>query len=399
MRILDSHVHIGLNDFMKHTDANLAYNLENSYRTFLDIMIKYKVEKSIILPIPVQECDIIQSHRYLLEAAQNSGNKMVPLCRFYEDLWYGLGCFFNGVKYHMVYETKIQRSKFALYLKTLEFYDYPLLVHAKFKDKIKQIKDILSIAPQLKIVLAHMGRGHLYTSEGVLENVEGLKPYENVFFETSTVGNSDTIREVVNIVGSSRVMFGSDYPFGKVFFKKLNKKYSYGDELNVILNTRLSGSNLDNIFYNTAANIFRINDDKPKICITPIKSEYVESVKDLLDCLPKEEKNFLAYEKKRVLIRKSIKEGKHVYVLIVGTKIAGYMRESGRYEGTSMLEELVVFEPYRGKGYADYMIEYYKKIFPKAYAKTNAANVKMNTIMKKHGFSIVSGTKIFNWEI
>ena len=253
MDIIDSHVHIGLNSFFSgEGESKFPLNLENSFVDYLDVMKNSKVNRACILPIPASDFDHIKSNNYLEEAFNYSKGKLIPVCRLNDSLADNICGNFIAAKLHRVYDD-IPSKQLDIYLKMLEYYKAPLIFHAAFKNKVKQVKDFLKKAPDLIVVLAHMGRGHIYTSEQVQENLLGLSDEKNVFFETSTVGNSATIAMACDIVGSSRIMFGSDYPFGKLY---LGEGYSYDDELDVINNAKITASDKNNILSYTAQDVF-----------------------------------------------------------------------------------------------------------------------------------------------
>lgn len=393
MKIIDSHVHIGLNEFCSPEDVVLPYDLQNDYDSYVAEMKKAGIEKACILPIPDKGYDIHKSNLYIKEAVEKYPDNFLPICRLDRDICNNINSDFCGAKLHKVYEN-ISKNQLVEYYKLLEYYDRPLIVHAAFMDKVKQIKQIIKMAPNLKIILAHMGRGHIYTSEGVLENAIELKKYENVFFETSTVGNADTIEKVCNILGSERIMFGSDYPFGKIY---LGDKYKYEDEIRVITDSRLSDGDMENILYETAKRIFRI-DKSISTYITLYDEKYKENFENLFSSLSKRDKDFLAIDHKMKVIRECMRKKKHIYVIISENQFAGFFRESGRSNGYSLLEELVILPQFRGKGLANETMGFFMKMYPSSYAKTNSKNDIMNNLLIKCGYECVGGERILNWE-
>ena len=184
MEIIDSHVHVGLNRFFTGKGVSrFPFDLENQFQAYYRILRNAKIDKACILPIPAKDFDTTLSHRYLEEAAVYSEGAFLPVCRLDAALANHLCGNFVAGKLHRVYDDLPPKS-LHLYLKMLAYYKRPLILHAQFKNKVKQVKDFLKIAPRLVIVLAHMGRGHIYTSEQVVENLVGLAEEKNVFFET-----------------------------------------------------------------------------------------------------------------------------------------------------------------------------------------------------------------------
>lgn len=393
MRIIDSHVHVGMNYFCNQAESKLQYNLENRYDDFSKEMNLAGITGACILPIPDMAYDILKGNDYLLEAYQNNSS-FIPICRMDNNLGRNLNNGFCGAKLHCVYET-YPHNKLFEYLRMLAYYDKPLIIHAKFKDKVKQVKALLKIAPDLKIVLAHMGRGHIYTSEGVIDNVKALLKYENVFFETSTVGNSETILEACKLVGSDRILFGSDYPFGKSF---LGKNYSYKDDVNMILQSPLSDIDKEKIMYRNAMLLFRPTKIKSDSYVTQYTERYKNNMENLFKSLSEQDKKFLAISNKMKIIRDCMRKEKHLFVIIKEETFVGYIRESGRNNGVSLLEELAILPEYRRKNLSKIAIDFYKYMYPSSIVKSNSNNNAINHILKNSGYKYTGGLRILNWE-
>ena len=133
--------------------------------------------------------------------------------------------------------------------------------------------------------------------------------------------------------------------------------------------------------------------------IRRVKKTDVDSIMEIFNSINSEDKKFLAYNSKSSLIRQIIRSERHCYVAIFENKIVGFLRESGRPEGFSLLEEIVVLPEYRGKGVATKLLKYYHRAFYKNMAKTNALNYKMISMLCKHGYSAENpdAPRIINW--
>ena len=77
-----------------------------------------------------------------------------------------------------------------------------------------------------------------------MDNALALKKYPNLYMDLSTVGDLQSIINVCEIIGYDRVLYASDYPFGKNY---LGEKYSYSNELD-ILKRHLNGEHAEDIF-------------------------------------------------------------------------------------------------------------------------------------------------------
>lgn len=88
MKVIDSHVHIGLNSFCTSEERLLPYDLENRYNDYINVMRQADVERACILPIPDIGYDATISNNYLKEAFEYSNGMLLPICRLNETLNY-----------------------------------------------------------------------------------------------------------------------------------------------------------------------------------------------------------------------------------------------------------------------------------------------------------------------
>lgn len=260
MKIIDSHVHLSSNSYsnlISSESENILFRMENSIENFIRIMDKHKIDKSIVFSIPHTDIDVDASNDYILNAYKKYPDRFIPFCRLNEKLEENIKAGFKGAKLHLLYE-KLDIENLKSYFEILEYYKRPITIHALFKNKVEQIKKILEYAPKLNIILAHMGRKELYTNNGVLEVLEGLKQYINVYFDTSTVGDSSIIEKGVNIVGNERIIYGSDFPFGEVWSREKNENHYYNDELSLIINSKLNFKEKENILSRNISNLLNL---------------------------------------------------------------------------------------------------------------------------------------------
>ena len=394
MHLIDAHIHVGLPEFCHAPAIDFPQDLCNTFEETIALMDKFNVEKAIVLPVPHRLIDPKVANEYAHEAHTKYPTRLIPFCRLDDCLLQNLQRGFRGVKLHMVYEDVTLKSIRAQ-LQMMEDFCVPLIVHAKFANKVKQIEDILKIAPNLNIILAHMGRGHLYTGEQVIDNALGLKKYPNVYVDTSTVGDLQSIVAVGEILGFERVLFGSDYPFGKNYF---GASYDYDFEPRK-LREILTDSEAQNVLHD---NVLKLLDKSAPatLKVRRAKREDLEAVLNLFDALTDVERKFLALDKKLSLIKQMIKKERHCYVACEGNKIVGFMRESGRPNGISLLEEIVTAPNARNRGIAKALLTYYHNAFAKTIAKTNAANKIMIRILQRYGYRAVNpeAPRIIDWE-
>lgn len=255
-KIIDAHVHLGIRNLNINQSSNLILKMENKTDSLINLMNEYNIEKSVIFPFPHRNNDIDNSNEYIYNAWQQHYNRLIPFCRINQNLEENLKKGFMGAKLHLVYED-FNVDEMIYNFRLLEYYDKTLIIHALYKNKVKQVKTILNHAPDLKIILAHMGREKLYTFKGIVETLKGLKNYQNVFFETSTVGHRKAIEEAYKIVSDERIIFGSDYPFGKYWFQNQKEKYSYSNDLSIITEARIPEKSKQKILYSNINNLIK----------------------------------------------------------------------------------------------------------------------------------------------
>ena len=391
MKIIDAHMHIGLPSFCENKNSEFQYDLCSTYDEIIELMDANDIDKAIILPIPHKDFNIEKTNNYVFEAYEKHSDRLIPFCRIDEKLGENIDKGFRGVKLHLLYE-EVDIKSIRSELQQIEDANIPIIIHAKYANKVKQIEQILQYAPNINIILAHMGRGHLYTGEQTIDNALALKRYPNVYMDLSTVGDLQSIINVCEILGYERVVFASDYPFGK---NCLGKKYRYIDEIDT-LKRNLSHEQSELIFHENVERLLNLKND---VYIRRAKKADVESVMGLFNSISKEDQKYLAYSNKASLIRQIIRSERHCYIAVYDNMVVGFMHESGRPQNYSLLEEILVSPEWRGKGVATKMMNYYHRAFHKNMAKTNALNYKMMNMLRKNGYVAENpdAPRIINW--
>lgn len=393
MKIIDSHVHLGLQEFSASSKSDIPFDLCNSVEETIFLMDQHQIEQAVILPVPHTLFDVKRSNEYIFNAYCSYPTRFIPFCRIDDELEQNLVKGFQGVKLHLLYEG-VELKQLKKELQIIEDAGVPLILHALFKNKVEQVRQILKIAPNMTIILAHMGRGHLYTGEQVVQNALGLKAYPNVFMDTSTVGDIRSIINVCEILGYDRILYGSDYPFGRNVFKE-SYRYDYDVEQ---IRQALSPSQCEMVFHGNITGILQRN-SSDSVQVRRVKKSNYNEIISLIDELDETDKKYLALSSKYSLIRQIIRSERHCYVAYLHGKIVGFLRESGRPEGYSLLEEIIVSPQFRNMGIAGTLLRYYHNAFPKNLAKTNAGNHAIIHLLNKNGYIAENpeAPRIINW--
>jgi len=109
------------------------------------------------------------------------------------------------------------------------------------------IAEVAERFPGLPLIMGHMGCSEACKSTGVVEEaIQVARASDNVFLETSRVILTSCIKKAVRVVGDTRIIFGSDTPFG-----------SQIDEIHTIMRAGLPESSLSRIFANNIEELLR----------------------------------------------------------------------------------------------------------------------------------------------
>jgi len=219
LRIIDAHTHIGLAEFvvrpispeklLKPAFQDKMTQTEDELLLSLDLN---GVEKAVVFPFPLAEADAEKANSYVLDAWKKRKDRIIPFALVDDEplKWASLG--FRGFKQHFLLEPERFDAK-RIY-REIASTGLPLMAHFPTYKIVENTEMILAIAPDIKLIIAHMGRCGPYTGKCVMENIARLKNHENVYFETSTVRDLRTFRAALDQLGPSRLCFGSDIPFG-----------------------------------------------------------------------------------------------------------------------------------------------------------------------------------------
>lgn len=396
--LFDSHVHLGHKRYMnkiKEQNEDLpGYQgkIDNPWDQYIKLASKNGIYKALIFPFTFEEVDYSEANNYISQAYELNQELFVPFFIINEHLSpreiENKTLF--GIKEHF-YITR--NSNIKIYFPIYDFLQETekiLFIHPHMNERIERIQTIKKSFPKLKIILAHSGRKWPFTGDDVLDLIlPSLKSFEDIYFDTSTILDPNIISEMVNIIGSHRILFGSDYPFenpsGDV----------YKAELEVINKLEISTNDYENIVGNNFKRLF-LKD----VWIRKISKDDRNAVLILINELNPKERKFLAIDQKLDLIKSTIRNERHIYVLENSQNIIGFIRESGRSNRGAIIEEILVQENFRGRGYAKLLMQAILKKYDYVEAKTFSDNTSMNNLNIKLGFDIVKNSnsgRILYW--
>ena len=121
------------------------------------------------------------------------------------------------------------------HLKVADKYGWKVVLHISKPDRlknstnIKQLMEIEQKYPNVKLIVAHIGRA--YSPEDIGDAFETLKHTENMMFDFSANTLPLATEKCINAVGTKRVLFGTDMPIAKM---KMYRICENGNYVNVV---------------------------------------------------------------------------------------------------------------------------------------------------------------------
>ena len=145
---------------------------------------------------------------------------------------------FLGLKPYCNNQTVIDKAEAGIYdflpeshLKVADKYGWRVTLHIskpdrlKNPDNIKTLMDIEQKYPNVKLIVAHIGRA--YAPEDIGNAFDTLKHTENMMFDFSANTLGYATQKCIEAVGTKRVMFGTDMPIAKMRMYRISEDGYY----------------------------------------------------------------------------------------------------------------------------------------------------------------------------
>ncbi len=180
------------NRFVKEGDLRVS---GNSYRIFTD------PENEVVGQIAKQHSDRMIFFAFINPRGPRDSLDVLEECREKFDL--------KGVKTHSwFHEFDPSRDLLPVARRCREL-DLPLLIHLGGSEKTGNIEGLLEACPGLNVILAHLGIPYIQRIWPLLDK------YPNLHMDISgPYLNAGMVKEAVRVVGSRRLLFGTDGPYG-----------------------------------------------------------------------------------------------------------------------------------------------------------------------------------------
>ncbi|HOJ12718.1 MAG TPA: amidohydrolase family protein [Clostridiales bacterium] len=256
-QIIDIHTHVWLNKFrVKEEDAcnmpvrsatwpslvakdNSVEDLIQTYK----LMFPDKKVTPLIFGHPLIEYDIAKSNDYIEECSKRFG---FPSLILSIPEWSGAeleekiirGGFLGSKVYLNYAKPYIPQNEIRIFdflpehqLDVLNKHGWIVMLHLprnkRLKDPVNlaQLLEIEQNYPRLKLVVAHVGR--TYCPEDVGDAFEVLTGTKNMVFDFSANTNQFVFERLIETVGASRILFGSDMPILRMRMRRICENGNY----------------------------------------------------------------------------------------------------------------------------------------------------------------------------
>ena len=139
---------------------------------------------------------------------------------------------FSGIKPYVNMAKDIPEAEVTIFdylphghLEAAEEQGWLVILHIPRKDRladpdnIAQLKEISRTYPNIKLVIAHVGRAYC-PRQGIV-GIPPLKDCENLLFDFSANSNQVVLELLIREVGPKRILFGSDMPITAMRAKRI----------------------------------------------------------------------------------------------------------------------------------------------------------------------------------
>lgn len=220
---IDCHTHIGKNS-AAYRPKEVENEIEKTSQDLLNTMKENDVEYAAVFSLPALPQMLFQENMLLLNDVREK-KELIPFV-FLDprDKQYCIPLLetlsFAGIKLHpLAHGYVVSHPLCRPVLEYAAEKGYPVLIHSGWGElgSLRYIEKLAKILKRLKIIIAHM----------VLPDcLDVVARNENLWIDTSYAQHIRRIEQAVQICGSDKVIFGSDYPFSDQRLETLKIEYA-----------------------------------------------------------------------------------------------------------------------------------------------------------------------------
>ena len=206
MEIIDSHTHWG---------PSVTLGVDVTTDELLEQADQSGVARVVIFPFPSQALKEQRINERLLQEAKRI-NRFIPYYYIPEDLRPIPGQKgFSGGKWHWMRGIQDCSSNYKVledpalegFIDASEEHGLPMLM----EEELPFTAAFVERTGSMNIIIPHLGM----LGGNPLDFLQAFKERQNVYFDTS-LASPDVIMKFVREAGSTRILFGSDVPFGRM---------------------------------------------------------------------------------------------------------------------------------------------------------------------------------------
>jgi len=225
--IIDCHAHCNLPEHVRSIDERAYNHMLSTFPSFSlaeskewhDLFHANKTIRSLRFPTIFRGIDHRAANLYLLE--QSNAKDRVAIYGLPDDPEYTIKTLkhsrVSALKmYHSYFEppaTEIYQYFPKMILGTAQEQNIPIILHPprEITACLDQILTLTKDFPHLRICLAHLGLTKSVVS-GLKEAFMTIAAHPRIYFDTALIPSAEVVAMALLIVGSERIMYGSDEP-------------------------------------------------------------------------------------------------------------------------------------------------------------------------------------------
>ena len=212
--IVDGHTHI-ISSFSSSNIVDIKFDWND-----LDFWLSSEPEsRCVVMPAITQFCDSVALNVEFFKAFEAFSKKD----RVFPFMWIHPNQLeaslfkeftFSGFKFHpSISQVTVDLNEKMLEL--CEKYRKPILIHCgrNEKSRIDYVLKINEYYPHLNFICAHLGGLATDLIVRALQKMREANYLDNIFLDTAGCFYPELIRKAVDILGSNKIIFGTDRPF------------------------------------------------------------------------------------------------------------------------------------------------------------------------------------------
>lgn len=215
----DSHIHIGDSITIKKILGNTIY--KGKYKLYSSIKYETLTQQKeylenlnnfFAIPIIFKEINVEKENQYIVSFCDGI-NKGIPVYLISNNKQFKDTFIASIMKEHFLLHNAAEYKYRTLFYEYLNNKYGFLILHCKDNIRIDYIKLLRRNFQHMNIIIAHLGRNTIESQQDIELILNQFKYDDNIYFDISTINSINTILTSIKIVGATRILYGSDFPY------------------------------------------------------------------------------------------------------------------------------------------------------------------------------------------